>query len=94
MLHKKWQPVFRLSERQIPSRPAVTEPRKPVGYMTASLKRYIRSITLAFSGASINENTLDKIAETFIILHHFGAINFWSRKISRPWGNLLLVRRK
>ncbi|MEE9233062.1 MAG: hypothetical protein V3U07_06375, partial [Nitrospirales bacterium] len=40
-----------------PSRPAVKVPRKQAGYMTVNLNRYVRQIILAYSGASIHDNT-------------------------------------
>jgi hypothetical protein len=50
--------LLRLFERRIPSRPAAIGLRKQAGYMTAHLTRYVQPRALAFSGASIHDNTV------------------------------------
>ena len=52
-----WASLLRPFERRIPSKPAVTGSLKQAGYMTANLNRSVRQIVLAFSGASIHDNT-------------------------------------
>jgi hypothetical protein len=51
--------LHRPFERRIPSRPAAIGLRKQAGYMTAHLTRYyVQPRALAFSGASIHDNTI------------------------------------